>query len=438
MSPQVPIGKLKELDLTDPKVFEAFEKKVQDQIMFDRSLDAFWFGQIIDSLLLQPAYLSVELSFIEKYKRLVIKTRWVALNLLPEKEIVEMFEKYFAEMIDVPDYSAWLKLKQRLVSMLIFEERDVLKKNIIDALMRNQQKITDKNIIIEEKEFSPIIANWLKDYIRAMGIGPLDKLKQAEYFSKSKNMAAMDISTREKIISLFNFYERARLSSLTAEGLEETIPVPAGELADVEGVIRNGRFEPMDMKIVKEMEETLNKVFPNGRVELENLTKQEEITKSYLGTGEEQKILEEEKEEIKKNTREDPDKLRDELHEAIALQPGKAPKKEKVLATLKILAETDNLDNLLSENKKFSEVLVSCLKEKGRTAEIEGFKVNPGAPQYLSVFLQHILKDILEMSENDSARFGMQLMNLFKEKGKDSKYFGLTYFDSSTGEFRWS
>jgi len=96
MSPQVPIGKLKELDLTDPKVFEAFESKVQDQITFDRSLDAFWFGKIIDSLLLQPAYLSVELSFIEKYKRLVIKTRWVALNLLPEKEIVEIFEKYFA------------------------------------------------------------------------------------------------------------------------------------------------------------------------------------------------------------------------------------------------------------------------------------------------------------------------------------------------------
>jgi len=437
MSPQVPIGKLKELDLTDPKVFEAFESKVQDQITFDRSLDAFWFGKIIDSLLLQPAYLSVELSFIEKYKRLVIKTRWAALNLLPEKEIVEMFEKYFAEMIDVPDYSAWLKLKQRLVSMLIFEERDVLKKNIIDALMRNQQKITDKNIVIEEKEFSPTIANWLKDYIRVMGIGPLDKLKQAEYFSKNKNISSVDISTREKIISLFNFYERARLSSLTAEGLEETIPVPAGELADVEGVIRNGRFEPMDMKIVKEMEETLNKVFPNGRVEVESLTKQEEITKSYLGTSEEQKNLEAEKEEIIKNMGGAPDKLMNELYEAIALQPGKAPKKEKVLATLKILAETDNLDDLLSENKKFSEVLVSCLKEKGRTAEIEGFKVNPGAPQYLGIFLQHILKDILEMSENDSARFGMQLMNLFKEKGKDSKYFGLTYFDSATGEFRW-
>jgi hypothetical protein len=431
---QIPLGKIKELDLRDPAVFDAFQKKVQDMITFDRGEDAFWFGQIIENLLREKPELTTDPALVDKYENLIVLTKWEALNFLSEKEIIGLFTEHFKEALETSDYDAWTKLDAKLVGMLIYEDRDALKRNIADALMKNQQQITDKEIIFAENKVSPTVANWMKDYVRFMGTGQLDKLKQAEYFSDNKNMAALDVPIKEKMMKLFNFYERIRLSSLTLEGVEETIPVPEGEWEEKEGVIRNGRFEPDDPKFVKEYYDSLYAIFPERKAE-ELLIKEKAVLEL---TPEEEKTAAAEEETLTKKTSGTATKIYDELYQnLVPPQPGKAPDAIMVRAALRILAKTGGIVDLFEKEKRFNEFLISYLKEKGRTREMGDFKVYPKAPQYLGIFLQHVLRDILKMNEAVSARFGMQLINLLKKAGGDAKYGRLVYFDEVKETFGW-
>lgn len=434
MALQIPLGQIKEADLRDPNVFKAFADEVQDEITFDRGEDAFWFGQIIENLLREKPELTTDPALVDKYEKLIVLSKWEALNFLPERDIIGLFTEHFKEALETPDYDAWDKLSAKLVSMLVYEERDALKRNIADALMKNQQKITDQELVFQESKVTPTIANWMKDYVRFMGTGQLDKLKQAEYFSDNKNMAALDVPTREKMMKVFNFYERIKLSSLTLEGVEETIPVPEDEWGEAEGVIRSGRFEPDDPKFIKEYNENLYAVFPERKAE-ELLLKEKAALES---TPEEEKKAAAEEEALTKKTGGVTEKIYEELYQnLVPPQPGKAPNAATVTAALRILAKTGGLIDLFEKDKRFNDFLVNHLKEKGRTREMGDFKVYPKAPQYLGIFLQHVLKDILKMNEAVSARFGMQLINLLKKAGGDSKYGRLIYFDEVKETFGW-
>lgn len=435
MALQIPLGQIKEVDLRDPNVFGAFQNEVEDEITFDRGEDAFWFGQILENLLKENPALTTDPDLVSKYENLIILTKWEALNFLSEKEIIDLFLENFKESLETPDYDAWTKLSAKLVSMLVYEERDALKKNIVDALMRNQQQITDKEIMLEEKGVAPTVANWMKEYVRFMGTGPLDKLKQAEYFSDNKNMAALDVPTREKMMKLFNFYERIRLSSLTLGGVEETIPVPEGEWEEREGVIRNGRFEPDDPKFIKDYYENLYSVFPEKKAE-ELLVKEKAVLEL---TPAEQKTAADEEAALTKKTGGTVEKIRDELYRnLVPPQPGVAAEKATVTATLRLLAKTGELASLFEKDKRFSDFLSDYLKTKNRAREQNDFRVYSSAPQYLGIFLQHVLKDILKMNEAASARFGMQLINFLGQAAGEAKYSRLVYFDETKESFGWT
>lgn len=179
--------------------------------------------------------------FIE-YKKIIVKLRWVGLPVATEETVINMFKNYFVEIFTIPDFQVWEKLLPILQWIRPLENRDVFKKNIRDALLMNKQKITGKKLIIGREEKEPTITNWFLDYNRAVGALKVNSLARTQYFINGVNIKNLSQEEKARVKTLFDLYEKLKISSATLEGYEEDIPV---DDEGQEGNIRGGVFEPL-------------------------------------------------------------------------------------------------------------------------------------------------------------------------------------------------
>lgn len=411
------------LDLNNPKVLEAIKWHSGQAILFDLPLKA---HQIVLSLSRFLVAAPVERAEMEsEYQKVLNQMKFIALPFLKEADILELIQYNLALIFEMPDYDLLGKMKTKLMTIPVFEERDTLKKKIKEVVLLNDQILTDEILLSEGKKIKGTVKNWLTDYNRTMGFEKVSALKLSEYLINVPNTKTLSEKSRKKLEYLLKFYERLKYSSLELEGIEELV------IFNVEGeldVYEDGRIERIGRK-EKDILKQLESLEAVGEIKTE-------IEARYKGFEREAKEVEEERVKILKITAGDFRKLANELLKIITVAPGKAPNKIKTEAILSVLAEKGRLENLLEE-KKINEMMVAYFREKGRASDLEGFKVNPKAPQYVSAFLQHILKDKVGMSEDESGRLGMQLFNLLKKSGKDDKYKGLVYFDLEKKEFSW-
>lgn len=171
----------------------------------------------------------------EFYKRVIIKLKFIALPLLEVEDILNLVENYFTWQLRITDYNFLEKLKSKLIFTNIFAERDKIKEKIKNSLLKNTE-IISKNATIKT------IAGWLKDYNVKLGMEIVDKLKRTEYLinlNRDKNINPVDL---ENIKKLFNIYESLKLSSFTAEGFEEEIPIV---LNNKLYIFRQGQLDPV-------------------------------------------------------------------------------------------------------------------------------------------------------------------------------------------------
>ncbi len=178
-----------------------------------------------------------------QYQEIIIKLKWVGLPVMVEDKVVDFFRNHFVKIFKIPEYDVWNKLKTILLAISVFEKRDELKKQIMRALHDNNEKITSKNIIINNKEKSPTVSNWLNDYNSTLGTGRINKLARTQYLVNGQNIKGLNRMEKNKVKVLFDLYEKLKLSSLTFEGVEEDIPVDEDNL---QGTIKGGFFEPFE------------------------------------------------------------------------------------------------------------------------------------------------------------------------------------------------
>jgi len=195
---------------------------------------------------------------------LMAKLKWVGLPKLKNDEVVELFSKHFTDIFKIDGYDVWDKLKQNIIFNVLYEERDGFKEKIKKALLKNEEKLTEKKIVINGKEHSATVANWMKDYNVAVGIKPVDLEKQSRYLTNSSNMKNLvagathekretehekrEMGEKDKLKTLFKLYEKLKLSSLTAAGFEEGLFIDED---GVKGYLEEGIFTKFDPKIAK-------------------------------------------------------------------------------------------------------------------------------------------------------------------------------------------
>lgn len=188
----------------------------------------------------------------KKFKHLKNKYGFVCLASLSEKEILELLESHLAVMFEITGYDLWGNLKKYLVVFSDYKERDRIKNAIKNILIKNKARITKTNLLMDNKEIAGTLDNWLRDYHSYLGLKPADRLKFTEYFINSSNIKRATAEEKEKIKSLFNFYEKLKLSSNSPEGFEEKV------LMKINGKLQtwnDGRLEDLDPAAVKAVDD---------------------------------------------------------------------------------------------------------------------------------------------------------------------------------------
>ncbi|KKQ60081.1 MAG: hypothetical protein US81_C0030G0004 [Parcubacteria group bacterium GW2011_GWE2_38_18] len=229
-----------------------------------------------------------------EYKKIIIKLRWIGLNVMKDEDVVGLFKNSFVNIFEISEFNVWEKLKIVLLAIINLDERDKYKKDLREALLGNQQKITSNDIIVDNQLKLPTISNWLRGYIQSLGQGSISKLQKEQYLTNSNNVRGLNEYDKNRLRLLFNIFEKLKLSSQTFEGFEEDVPVDED---DVKGTIRQGSFEPLPknddkQRIVDKILSKINKI-DQRRLQLVNeLNKYSPQTLEYKAIEEEIKKLE--------------------------------------------------------------------------------------------------------------------------------------------------
>lgn len=411
------------LQLNDKKIQEALEWYLKEAILFKDTEAAYRLVRLLPKYLTSTPPESPDVELF--YQQMILKAEFIALSRLKVEEIAEVLKNNFSLVFELENYDLWHEVRAKLVAEPVYTERDEMKKKFRDALLSSEQMLTKEELVLGGVGVGGTVKNWLTDYNRAEGAGKTEALKMSEYLTNSPNTKSLSKASREKLDYLLKFYEKIKLSSLDYDGIEEPM------LFNVEGklmIFKEGQVEKISQDVME--------MVAKATAAEEMAAVKETLETKYRGDEEEKKQVEEIKNKIIKSVGENLEELVSLLFEAVQAADGKKVDKFEIVAMLQILVEAGPIENLLVD-KRFSDMLAAYLK-KNKPTEASGFKINPRAPQYVSALLQYLLRDIAGMSEDDSGRTGMQILNILTKKGGKNKYQGLVYFDLEKKEFRWS
>lgn len=232
-----------EKELTSSETLEKIKLAMADYIGEDSFREAFDLSQVlIKSISNIKDFRKRYGSLYNEYERIIIRLRWVGMPIMTGDEVAEMFSGHFKEIFNIPDFDLWAKLRHALMGLHLLEDRDKLKKRLRDTLMNSQERITSLPLKIDGIERPPTIGNWMVDYNKKLGGGKVEELARTQYLVNSPSIKVLGEEEKRRIKTLFDLYEKLKLSSLDLEGLEEDIPVDEDSFT---GYLKQGVLEPV-------------------------------------------------------------------------------------------------------------------------------------------------------------------------------------------------
>lgn len=175
----------------------------------------------------------------------------------------------------------------------LFSKDGTLQEILSNILLENKEVITPERIIIEDKESSPTISNWLKDFIKINGSEMFDELKMAEYLSSSVNAKKLKQSEKDLLRRLFKLYRNLSFfpDSMGNNPIEDWQIIPVDKVETNKKVSKPSVFrdalddsQPIDKKKLEdiplnELQEALTQYAPSSleykavKQEIEHLKK---------------------------------------------------------------------------------------------------------------------------------------------------------------------
>lgn len=87
-----------------------------------------------------------------------------------------------------------------------FNEDEDLEDKVESLLYVNQERLSNKPIILDKQLVSPTIANWLKDFIKRYGSDLFNEVTLAEYLSQSENIRNITAKEKELVRKVLKLY----------------------------------------------------------------------------------------------------------------------------------------------------------------------------------------------------------------------------------------
>lgn len=120
-----------------------------------------------------------------------------------KEDLLTLFSKRLIESIKA-DADTVFSLNIFIFKMLNKEAE--LGEKIINILYNNSELLTAKRLVSEEKEVSPTISNWIKDFIRVNGSGMFTEVTLAQYLSTSSNAKLLDSEEKDLLRKVLKLY----------------------------------------------------------------------------------------------------------------------------------------------------------------------------------------------------------------------------------------
>jgi len=118
-------------------------------------------------------------------------------------DIINLFTKRIVETLKAdPEIIAGLNV---VIFEMLGDEKD-LEDKIISLLYNNNEILTSGMLIYEDREVSPTVANWLKDFIKTNGSETFDELVLAQYLSTSVNAKRLSPDDKDLLRKLLKLY----------------------------------------------------------------------------------------------------------------------------------------------------------------------------------------------------------------------------------------
>ena len=235
---------------SDEQLYKEIVEEVKKIIIFDEFSGVNELISHLDKLVKKKNYTQNNPRLYNEYRKLITKLDWVALPLLRKEEIFGLFNDHFQAALEMEYFDLVDKFKSVLLGIIMHEDRDIFKSKIKHILEKNQATITSSKITNGQP---PTVENWIKSYTSELGTGIVETVKLYQYFTQNKDFNNLSETEKEKLKIFFEFYERLKFSSLTAIGIEESVPFNTpefkGYISDGR-LIRESRLDPRFQKIL--------------------------------------------------------------------------------------------------------------------------------------------------------------------------------------------
>ena len=440
-----------DIDLNDKKIIDDFNDGLRDIIIYDDLGKAYSFFVNLEKIINAPKLRnSITEETLRQYELMIKKAKFIAMGQLKEEELLNLLENDFNLVYEIDNYDLVSKFENFLVLDKYFApERDEVKEKVVNILLTLKTNITSKQININGEILEPNVENWLKDFRNQFTEeGFLEDLNLSKYFSGNKNFLDLTEQEKERVKTLFAFYKKLKIKSSSVEGFEESVPLimDDGSLK----IYRGGVVEKIPDEIEQLYESVKNigaetpvakseirKVFQADESQVhkskEDLVKQskpsnvDEILKSYKRfeldfKDIELKILK----DLKLKNSSDLDE------EFINLV--NSGKKQEAMAVLSYVCKSGFLSMFLKDNQVLKNDFSKFLNNRFSADVSESIINSFGSVESVSLFLQFLLNDKLNLTPRDSGIFGMYLANIFKKSGQ-GKYFPIVYGDVNSSMF---
>ncbi len=150
-----------------------------------------------------------------------------------ERVVLNFLEKDLVSILLQNDTSGCEKLNGSIIYLLI-NKKDSLNK-FIRAFLSNQEKVSSKKIIIDDKEYEPSVANWIKHFIKENGSGIFSSIALAKYFTLSKVSSLINENERGLLRKIFKIYRNLVFfpDSMANTSIEDWEIIPIEPLSSI-------------------------------------------------------------------------------------------------------------------------------------------------------------------------------------------------------------
>ncbi|MFA6304235.1 MAG: hypothetical protein WCV73_03915 [Patescibacteria group bacterium] len=356
----------------------------------------------------------------------VVILKWIALDRLSDREILELFQNYFKEGLELEFYDLKDQVRNKFLTSVPESKRDDYKKEILKAISNNQQKISSQNYLTgNNQSVANSIGVWLKDYLVFGGAEPLTNIKELEFYKSNKNWGLLNNQQREQLRLMFNLVEWLKHSNFSLRGDSE--PAFLNYDGEYYGII-DGRvykakdlIDDLSLSYFAQISGNQSNALPKTSFSINPQilrSRYQEILKQLLPANG----------VAKKPASHEPEVLLNQLNNDLALRDAGA-----VVADLENLIQLKGLLKLLKSKNFSSDFIIYLEAHLGMGLEDQATRLSP---ESLSLFLQFLLINKLQLSLEQSAVIGLYLANVLAKQNQ-REFLPIAYCDLSSNTFKW-